>query len=221
MNQTEATERQLLAEIETLKRQLEEQTRHRNEPPHPKSRPSTGTLLLLFVLLIVVVVAGFLAGYLPRLKRQQVLAAEEKANAETLPLVTVTPVTRGSGESELVLPGNIQPVTEAPVLGRASGYIKKRYVDIGDSVKEGQVLAEIEAPELDQQILQAQATAQQAQSTVEQAQAALNQGRSNENLARVTAERWKNLVARGAVSRQENDVYQAQLASQQANVQAL
>jgi RND family efflux transporter MFP subunit len=121
----------------------------------------------------------------------------------------------------LVLPGNIQPVTEAPVLARASGYVRKRYADIGDRVKEGQVLAEIEAPELDQQIRQAQASLQQAESSVQQAEAALEQGRSNEALARITAERWANLVKRGAVSKQENDVYQAQYAAQQSNVQAL
>ena len=61
-----------------------------------------------------------------------------------------------------MLPGNIQAVTEAPVLARATGYIRKRYVDIGDRVKAGQVVAEIEAPELDQQILQANATIDQA-----------------------------------------------------------
>ena len=71
-------------------------------------------------------------------------------------MVNVAPVTRSAAQTSLVLPGNIQAVTEAPVLARASGYIRKRYVDIGDRVKAGQVLAEIEAPELDQQIKQAQ-----------------------------------------------------------------
>ena len=63
-------------------------------------------------------------------------------------MVNVEPVERSSGKSSLVLPGNIQAITEAPVLARASGYIKKRNVDIGDRVTAGQVLAEIEAPEL-------------------------------------------------------------------------
>jgi RND family efflux transporter MFP subunit len=212
----------LRAEIEELRQELERQrTRQGMGAGRAQTGPSSGTLVLLSVGLIVLVVAGFLAGYLPRLKREQVLAAEVKTGAETVPVVNVAPVTRSETATALVLPGNIQPVTEAPVLARASGYIKKRYADIGDRVQEGQVLAEIEAPELDQQVLQAQATLQQAQSAVEQAEAALKQGRSNENLARVTAERWKNLVARGAVSRQENDVYQAQWAAQQANVQAL
>ncbi len=216
------TEEQLRAEIEDLKRQLETQRKLEHAGvPHVRSGPSTGTLVILALGVIVLIVAGFFAGYLPRQRREQVLAAESKVNQESLPVVTVATVGRSDKRTQLVLPGNIQPVTEAPVLARASGYVRKRYVDIGDNVKAGQVLAEIEAPELDQQIRQAEATLQQAASSVQQAEAALTQGRSNENLARITAERWKNLVAKGAVSKQENDVYQAQWTAQQANVQAL
>ncbi|MBV9504604.1 MAG: efflux RND transporter periplasmic adaptor subunit [Acidobacteriia bacterium] len=222
MNKANTTDDQLRAEIEDLRRQLEEQRKlHSAGIGHVKSGPSAGKLVAIAVLLIVILVAGFFAGYLPRQRREQVLAAESKADAETLPTVTVTPVTRGGASTELSLPGTIQPVTEAPVLARASGYIKKRSADIGDRVQAGQILAELEAPELDQQIRQAQATLQQAQSSMEQAQAALEQGRSNEALAKVTADRWKKLVDRGAVSKQENDVYQAQYVAQQANSQAL
>jgi len=222
MNEIESTEQQLRAEIEDLKRQLEEtrQLRHAGVP-EGKRTPRARTLWLLGFLLVALIVAAFFTGYLPRQRREQVLAAESKEEVDSLPVVTVTAVTRSSSRTELVLPGNIQPVTEAPVLARASGYVRKRYADIGDRVKQGQVLAEIEAPELDQQIRQAQATLEQSQSAVQQAEAALQQGRTNENLARVTAGRWANLVAKGAVSKQENDVYQAQYAAQQANVQAL
>jgi RND family efflux transporter MFP subunit len=82
-------------------------------------------------------------------------------------------------------------------------------------------MAEIEAPELDQQILQANAALDQSKSSVQQAEAAVEQGKANENLAKVTAGRWDNLQKRGVVSKQENDTYQAQWAAQQANVQAL
>ena len=187
----------------------------------PPSGPSRLILLAIALLLVVLVVAGFFAGYLPRRRRESVLAAETKIAVDTLPVVNVQIVRRAEAKSSLVLPGNIQAVMEAPVLARASGYIKRRYADIGDRVKEGQVLAEIDAPELNQQIRQAKATVDQANSTIEQAQAALQQGRSNENLARVTAQRWENLSKKGVVSRQENDTYQAQWAAQQANVQAL
>jgi RND family efflux transporter MFP subunit len=115
----------------------------------------------------------------------------------------------------------LQAVTEAPILARADGYLKRRLVDLGDKVKAGQPLAEIEAPELDQQILQAEAAVAQAQASLEQAQASLEQGKSNRELARVTAERWKTLAAEGVVSQQENDQNQAQLTSLTANVQAL
>ena len=102
-------------------------------------------------------------------------------------MVNVSRVTRSAGKSQLVLPGNIQAVTEAPILARATGYIQKRYVDIGDRVKAGQVVAEMEAPELDQQMLQANAAIEQVKSSVQQAEAAIQQGKANENLARLTA----------------------------------
>jgi RND family efflux transporter MFP subunit len=138
-----------------------------------------------------------------------------------VPPVNVEPVKRSSSTSSLVLPGNIQAVTEAPVLARASGYIKTRSVDIGDRVKGGQILAEIEAPELDQQILQAQAGIEQANSNIEQSQAALQQGQSNESLSKITAERSQKLFDRNVISRQENDTAQMQYSAQQANVSAL
>jgi RND family efflux transporter MFP subunit len=88
-------------------------------------------------------------------------------------------------------------------------------------VQEGQVLAEIEAPELDQQIAQAKATVEQAHSNTEQTQAALEQGRSNAALAKVTADRQQQLFVKDVISRQDNDTAQMQYAAQQANVQAL
>ena len=220
MNDVSPTEQQLRAEIEELKRRLAAQPEPGAATPS-QSAPSRRLLWSLGFFLLILMAAGFFAGYLPRLRRQQVLAADVKSEVETLPLATVTEVTRAPARTALVLPGNIQPVTEAPVLARASGYLRKRYVDIGDRVQQDQVLAEIEAPELDEQIKQAQATLAEARSSVEQAQASLDQGRSNENLARITAGRWANLVSRGAVSKQENDVYQAQYAAQKAKVEAL
>ena len=130
-------------------------------------------------------------------------------------------VAQSSGKSELSLPGNIQAVTESPVLARASGYVRKRYADIGDRVSANQLLAEIEAPELDQQVEQAKATLAQTESALEQSNAALQQGRANAQLSKVTAARWENLARQGIVSKQDNDTYQAQYQAQQANVQAL
>jgi RND family efflux transporter MFP subunit len=221
MNQVTTSEDRLRSEIEDLKRQLEQQKKLARPGAHQNRRPSTVTLVLIALTLAVLIVVGFFVGYLPRQKREAVLAAESKETGNTLPLVNVTKVTRSAGKSLLVLPGNIQAVTEAPILARATGYIRKRYVDIGDRVKAGQVVAEVEAPELDQQILQANAAIEQAGSSVQQAEAAIQQGRANENLARLTAGRMSNLLSRGVISKQDNDNAQAQYAAQQANVEAL
>ncbi len=147
----------LRAEIESLKRQLEEQKQHQAAPEAPQNGPSAWTLLVVVLLLAALGAAGYYYGYLPRQQREQVLAAESQAATDSLPVVNVVKVTRSSTKGNLILPGNLQAVTEAPVLARASGYIKKRYVDIGDRVTAGQVLADIEAPELVQQIRQAEA----------------------------------------------------------------
>jgi RND family efflux transporter MFP subunit len=215
------TESRLRAEIEDLKRQLEQQRQHQAAPARPASRPTVGTLWAIALLLAAFIVGGFFTGYLPRARRESVLASEADATRKALPIVNVVTVTRASGKSELVLPGNIEAVTEAPVLSRSNGYVKRRYVDIGDHVKAGQILAELEAPELIQQLRQAQATLAQTASSVEQAQASMQQARTNEKLAQVTAQRWANLFQRGVVSRQENDTYRAQYESSSANSQAL
>ena len=162
-----------------------------------------------------------LLGYLPRHRRELQLVAEADTHNEALPQVSVMIARRAEGRGNLVLPGNIQAVTEAPILARAEGFLKNRYVDIGDRVAAGQLLAEIEAPDLDQQVRQVQAAVQQAQADLERASAALEQGKANESLAKVTAQRWQNLEKRGVVSRQENDQYQAQYQAQSANVHAL
>src|SRR5579872_582289 len=212
------TEQQLRAEIADLKRQLEQQQQAPKEAVKPPSRTTLGALSMVGVIAVVV---AFFAGYVPHQKRERMLVAEAKAEGEAHPTVTVAAVRSSPGQVDIVLPGNTQAVTEAPVLARADGYIKKRYADIGDRVQAGQRLAELEAPELDQQVQQVRAALEQSRSELEAASANLEQGKSNEDLARVTASRWNNLVAKGAVSRQENDQYQAQFKSQTAAVQSL
>ena len=215
-------EEELRAEIEQLKRQLHERVHatgaHGLENPR---RPRRAAILGLLLLIAAIFVVAFLAGYVPRHRRELQLVAEAHAQQESLPEVSVMAATRGSGIGNLVLPGNIQAVTEAPILARAEGFIQRRYVDIGDRVSAGQLLAEIQAPDLDQQVVQARAAVQQSQADLERATAALEQGKANEALAKVTATRWNNLSNRGVVSRQENDQYQAQYLAQSANVRAL
>ena len=175
----------------------------------------------LFLAAAVFLILAFLTGYIPLEKRRKLIRAESHQQEQALPRVEVIQVGRSSRNSEMEFPGNIQAITEAPVLARASGYIQRRNVDIGDRVKSGQPLAEIEAPELDDQVRQATATLQQAQAALDQALANYEQGKSDMEFARVTAERWSNLSKGGIVSRQDNDQYQTQYQSRIAGVKAL
>lgn len=184
-------------------------------------RPSRATVSGLLFGLGVLLVVAFVAGYVPLQRRESALRAEADAQQKGLPRVVVMRVDRGTDQNVLKLPGTMQALTEAPILARADGYLKRRLADIGDRVTTGQVLAEIDAPELDQQIHQAEAAIEQAQAATEQAQAALAQGKANRELARLTADRLKRLVEKGISPQQDGDQAQAQLAAQDANVQAL
>src|SRR5579871_1263471 len=216
--ETTSNEAELRAEIEELKRRLEQ--KHAGTAEHVR-QPARHTIRNLVLLFAVILIAAFVIGYLPRYRRELQLVAEADTHNEALPQVSVMTAVRADSRGNLVLPGNIQAVTEAPILARAEGFLKTRYVDIGDRVTEGQLLAEIEAPDMDQQVRQAKASVQQVQADLERATAALEQGKANESLAKVTAQRWDNLVKRGVVSKQENDQYQAQYVAQSANVRAL
>ncbi len=217
-----ATELELRAEIDRLTRQLAQKNSQgaHSALDHPK-RPSGGKIAILLVLVAAIFVVAFFVGYLPQHRRELQVIAEANVQNDALPDVTVVEAKKASSMGDLVLAGNIQAVTEAPILARAEGYVQRRYVDIGDRVTAGQLLAEVEAPDLDQQVRQAQASVVQAQADLERANAALEQGKANESIAQVTATRWDNLVKRGAVSKQENDQYQAQYQAQAANVKAL
>ena len=215
-----ATEEELRAEIERLKKQLDKAQAPHSALEHPK-RPSGGRILLLLALVAAMFLVAFFAGYIPHHRRDMQITAEASAANETLPEVVTVAAKKAAAMGDLVLPGNIQAVTEAPILARASGYVQRRYIDIGDRVTAGQLLADVDAPELDQQVRQGQAALEQAQSDLERANAALEQGKANESIAKVTASRWDNLVRRGVVSKQENDQYQAQYQAQSANVKAL
>lgn len=217
------SEEQLLAEIEDLKRRLEQQNAggHGSHGHGQRKRPSAAALWILAIVTVLLLAGAFFAGYLPETSRQTALAKESKEDAVALPPVNYFEVEQAAGQSQLVLPGSIQAVTEAPILARASGYIQKRYVDIGDRVKEGQLLAEIEAPELDQQVQQAKSGVDQAKSSLEQAAANLQQAKTNADMAHYTYQRWDALVQKGAVSRQDADTYKSTYEASEQNVQAL
>jgi len=135
-------------------------------------------------------------------------AAQLKAATEAQSIVTVAVTTPQplADSTDLVLPGNLQANYEAPIYARTSGYLKRWLVDIGTPVKAGQLLGEIESPEVDSQLRQAEADLATAQ--------------ANERIASVTAERWRNLRASDSVSKQEADEKISMAASNDAQVQA-
>ncbi len=222
----ETAEERLRQENQELRRQLQELrgaghgAAHGGVPSHLWA-PSGMTIWALFLGATALIIVAFFAGYLPLKKRTEIINHEALEQERSLPRVEVIEVGRSTRNSDLELPGNIQAITEAPILARADGYIKRRMVDIGDRVRTGQPVAEIEAPELDEQVRQSKASLQQTQAALDESLANYEQGKSNLELARVTAQRWNSLAGRGVVSRQENDQYQAQYQSQGANVKAL
>ena len=203
-------------------------TREPKPPPRQeKPRRSLRRGLLITCIIGLPILALLLIGYLPRRERLRALMTASEREGRSLPVVNTVRVRRAASTSELVLPGNIQAITDAPIYARADGYVLRRYADIGDRVQAGQVLAEIETPDLDQQVRQARANLLQARSALAQAEANLVQAKSTEHLAQLTVERWKVLVARGVLARQDGDQKQADYEvavanrkAQEANVNA-
>jgi multidrug efflux pump subunit AcrA (membrane-fusion protein) len=164
--------------------------------------------------------AVYFLGYLPRERTMKQIEASARIRRITPPLVNAAEVKRAAPSSELLLPGNVTPITEAYIYARAAGYLKRRYVDIGDRVRAGQKLADIEAPDLDQQVSQAEAALAQSQGQLGQAQASLEQLTATRDLAEITWQRYKILTADGAVSRQDGDNQSTAAKTSEANVVA-
>jgi len=189
-------------------------SRRRKKQParaqRPTDRRKIAVFLVAFLLLFLIVL---IVGWLPRRERAKEIdrRAKEQQNAE--PVVDVAKVEPGQNQQGLLLPGTTIPLTEAYVYARANGYLKTRFVDIGDHVRKDQLLAIIEAPDLDQQVAQ-------AKQQLMQAERQLDQQKSQLALATVTVQRYRVLVAKGVFSRQDGDTQEANYASQVANVQA-
>ena len=151
-----------------------------------------------------ILVTGLVAGILPRLKAQsQRVAAAQEAGT---PTVNVTNVSRLPSHVLLLLPGDVRAFEQTKIYARADGYLLKWNADIGAKVRAGQVLAEIDTPEMDQEL--------------NQARAALAQAQANLVLARSSAERWEGLLKERAVSQQEVDERTGALAARAADVKA-
>src|SRR5271157_178489 len=158
----------------------------------PGQRPRwSGVGKVLFGLAVLLIVAGAVVyrGVTTRVRA----AADVKADTRELavPAVSLAQPKRGAPQEEIVLPGNIQAFIDAPIYARTSGYLKRWYVDIGGRVKSGQLLAEIDTPELDQQL--------------QQARAELATAKANYDLAETTAARYEFLLQSDSVAKQDVD----------------
>lgn len=191
--------------------------------PHARENvghPGGRSLLFIGVAIALILVVLSIAGIIPRQRRVKAADDAAKAERETLPTVLVAPARRAPAVTELLLPGDITPLTEASIYARSSGYVRRRLVDIGDHVRAGQLLATIEAPDLDQQVAQARAAVAQAQQQLAQARAQLQQSNAQLDLARVTRDRYVTLVQKGALSRQDGDTQETNFQTSQATVGA-
>jgi RND family efflux transporter MFP subunit len=170
----------------------------------PDVRQHNAKRLLWFLLIPAVLGTAAFFRAQARLNDEQQLAGTTKSlEVQT---VNVIHPQRGNSSSDLTLPGMIQAFSQSPIYARVDGYVRTWYVDIGTHVKKGQLLAEIDAPEVDQQLNQARAMLIQAQTSL--------------TLAKVTAPRYQELIKTNSVSQQEVDQNNQNLAAQEANVEA-
>ena len=158
-----------------------------DDSPSPSAAPSPYRRYLWAAVVLVMLLSVW--GILSRLSARNAL--DREAREAAIPTVLTTKPRSGPAADTLVLPGSVQAYYEAPIYARTSGYLKTWHTDIGAAVKKGQLLAEIETPEVDQQLRQAEAD--------------LGTARANYELARSTNERWQGLLATESVSQQDAD----------------
>jgi RND family efflux transporter MFP subunit len=180
------------------------------ELPPPATLSPTRALLFGAVAVGVLGVA-FLVAWLPRHKAQGSLAQETTEAEHAGMRVNVISPKVMSSDRALVLPGTVAPLASITINSRANGYVKKWYVDIGDRVKENDLLAELETPDLDQQIAQSRAQLVQTQANVQQAVA-------NADFSKANLERYEQLTAQGLAAQQDLDQKRAQAKVDQASV---
>ncbi len=173
-------------------------------PSQPNPRPATRGLRTTGIVVAVVLIAVVAIGLTQRARSSTKLREWTDANATpTVTIVAPQPLGAAAG---LLLPGRLEAYAQAPIYARASGYLKSWKVDIGTPVKAGQLLAEIETPDLDQQLAQAKADLAKAE--------------ADAALAKTTAKRWQAMLGTDAVSTQEVDEKTGDYAAKQAAVKA-
>lgn len=187
-------------------------------PSQTRGATAKAALLLLFLLLVLA--ALFATGLMPKLRQRAELANSARAAGSEVPTVTVVSPKRAAATQKITLPGNVEAIQAASIYARTNGYIRSTLVGIGDRVKAGQLLAELDAPETEQELRQARATVVQWQAALKQKRAALSQAKANLALAEVTLKRWKELVQQGVFAAQSGDEKQSAYDSAKASVEA-
>ncbi|HVY06412.1 MAG TPA: efflux RND transporter periplasmic adaptor subunit [Burkholderiales bacterium] len=172
---------------------------HFRENPRPRRR-GFGLRWILVVVILAVVAGAFAVGMYPRIEAKASLKKETQELA--IQSVAVIKAKNASPAQELVLPGNMQAFSYTPIYARTSGYLKRWYADIGKRVKAGELLAEIDTPEIDDQLAQARADTATAE--------------ANYKFAESTSKRWEALLKTDSVSRQEADEKRSDLAAKKA-----
>jgi RND family efflux transporter MFP subunit len=175
------------------------------QPRSAPSKPSSPWLLAGLAAAILILGTVIFSGIRERAHAETTLGVSTERAA--VPTVNVVRPTSGAVSQEVVLPGNTQAFNDTPIYARTNGYLKRWYVDIGVHVKQGQLLAEIDTPEIDQQL--------------EQARADLKNAQANEQLAQITAARWQNLLKTNSVSTQETDQAVSDLNARRASVDSM
>lgn len=170
-------------------------------------KPRGAGPMLLIVLLVIAAVLGVVIYRGIAARTQATAALVKQTNEDAVPTVVVTYPKADAPAEEIVLPGNTQAFTDTPIYARTNGYLKRWYFDIGARVKAGQLLAEIETPEVDQQL--------------DQARADLATAEANLALAKSTADRWQFLLKSDSVSKQETDEKVGDYNAKKATVDAM
>jgi membrane fusion protein, multidrug efflux system len=178
--------------------------------PAPTKISKTGAVFAVSGVLFVLG-AAFVVGYMPRHRERLALDEAAQGVAGAAMRVSVIAPKIGSSDRAVVLPGSVQPLQETVLYARASGFVRRWLVDMGDKVNEGQLLAEIETPELDQELEQARAVLAQAQPT-------LARSRANRELSGANLKRYQQLTPVGVASQADLDQRQAQAQVDEANV---
>ena len=180
------------------------------ELPTP-AKISPARAVLVTSIVVGVLGAAFLAAYLPRRKAHEELVAQTTESDHAVMRVKASKPKVMTSDRALVLPGTVSPLASIVVYSRANGFVKKWYVDIGDRVTENQLLAELETPELDQQISQARAQ-------IAQADAAVLQAVANSEFSTANLDRYNLLATQGLAAQQDIDKARAQAKVDEASV---